>query len=138
MMAIKSRPAPATNSTDVMPSFRSLLGLSALVFFVADVQGGVGPFLAIYFQSELHWDAGKIGIALATLNAAVLISQVPSGYLVDILKTKRLLVALSCVLITIGCLFIPYFDALFPIILAQSLIGIASALIPLCTYYRVW
>ncbi len=117
---------------DLTPSFKSLLGLSALIFFIADVQGGVGPFLAIYFQSELQWDAGKIGIALAAMNVAVLISQVPSGYLVDMLKIKRLLIVVSCLSIIIGCFFILSFQSLIPIILAQSLIGAASALVPCC------
>lgn len=118
------------NVTHSDPSYRSIIGLSALIFFIADVQGGVGPFLSIYLQSVLHWDAGQIGIALATISVVAIFSQTPSGYVVDIARTKRLLVLLACLFIIIGCLFLRVFETIFPIIMAQAFIGLASTLIP--------
>ena len=47
------------------PSFKSIIGLTALVFFMSDVRDGVGPFLAIYLKSCLNWDTQKTGMALA-------------------------------------------------------------------------
>jgi hypothetical protein len=34
------------------------------VFFLADVQAGVGTFLANFLLSSLHWNAGKIGVIM--------------------------------------------------------------------------
>ena len=30
-------------------------------FLLADVQGGVGPFLAVFLTSSQHWQAGAAG-----------------------------------------------------------------------------
>jgi MFS family permease len=86
------------------PSFQSIIGLTALVFFMSDVRDGVGPFLSIYLKSVLNWDTGKTGMALAAMSIAGAIMQLPSGLLVDSTKFKRLILAVSCVLISLGCL----------------------------------
>lgn len=118
------------NTVSSSPSFRSVIGLSALIFFIADVQSGVGPFLSIYLQAVLHWDAGQIGIALATISVVAIFSQVPSGYIVDIIRSKRLLILLACTFIILGCLLLRTFETVLPIIMAQAFIGLASTLIP--------
>jgi hypothetical protein len=33
--------------------------LDWLCFFLADVMGGVGPFLVIFLTSSQHWDPGR-------------------------------------------------------------------------------
>lgn len=111
------------------PSFRSLLALSTLVFFMADFRDGVGPFLAIYLKSILNWDTQKTGMALASLSIADAIMQLPSGLLVDSTKFKRSVLAASTLLISVGCLIILFYPSLLNIVLAQSLIGAASAVI---------
>jgi predicted MFS family arabinose efflux permease len=45
------------------PSARSLSGLDWLNFFLADVQTGVGPFLAIYLAGY-RWNEQSVGLAL--------------------------------------------------------------------------
>lgn len=117
-------------SKNTNPSFRSILGLSALVFFLSDVKDGVGPFLAIYLKSTLNWDTQKTGMALASMSIAGAIMQLPSGLLVDSTKFKRLILALSAILISMGCFIILAFPSLLNVIFAQSMIGVASAVIP--------
>jgi uncharacterized protein (DUF486 family) len=46
-----------------MPSSRHLRGLDWLNFFLADVQTGVGPFLAVYLAGY-RWNEESVGIAL--------------------------------------------------------------------------
>jgi len=111
------------------PSFLSILGLSGLIFFISDVQAGVGPFLALYLQYDLKWDAGAIGVALATINIAAAVSQIPSGLLVDATKFKRLLIAIAIFLISMGCLVILFLPTQLWIILAQASMGVSSTLI---------
>lgn len=119
-----------SNPENKKPSFKSILGLTALVFFMSDVRDGVGPFLAIYLKSTLDWDTQKTGMALASMSIAAAIMQLPSGLLVDATKFKRCILALSAVFISVGCFIILAFPSLLNIILAQSMIGVASAVIP--------
>lgn len=112
------------------PSRQSILALTALVFFMSDVRDGVGPFLSIYLKSTLNWDPQKTGFALAAMAIAAAVMQLPSGMLVDWTTFKRLLVTISCILVSLGCLIIVAFPNLIAIIFAQSMIGIASAVIP--------
>jgi hypothetical protein len=41
------------------PSARSLRGLDGLNFLMADVQGGLGPYLSVFLKGSEHWGAGK-------------------------------------------------------------------------------
>jgi MFS family permease len=67
-------------------------------------------------------------MAASSLSAAV--CQIPAGLLVDALRAKRMLVAISGLAVACGCLLIASFPRLPSIIAAQILIGAASAVIP--------
>ena len=53
------------NEKDRQPSKRSLRALEFLNVFLADVPGGVGPFLAVYLAAGYHWNPENIGIAMS-------------------------------------------------------------------------
>ena len=76
------------------PSARTLRGLDWLNFFLADVQTGVGPFLAIYLAG-FKWDQQQIGTVLTLGGIAGILSQAPAGALVDRLRSKRGLLAVG-------------------------------------------
>jgi hypothetical protein len=59
----------------------SLKGLDWLNFLLADVQGGVGPFLAIYLWSSQGWDATHIGIIMTIAGIATVAARAPAGAL---------------------------------------------------------
>ena len=111
------------------PSFRSILGLSAHVFFMSDVRDGVGPFLSIYLKSSLNWDTQQTGLALAALSIANSAMQIPSGLLIDFTRYKRLAIIIPCLLISIGCFIIASIPSLLSIVFARSIMGIAAVLI---------
>jgi MFS family permease len=117
-------------SEDRNPSARSLRGLDLLNFVMADVSGGVGPYLAVFLKAAQNWPAGDIGIVMAVSSVAAAICQIPAGLLVDAAKAKRLLVAASGLLIAAGCLVIALFPKLLVVIAAQAMLGAASAVIP--------
>ena len=71
-----------------MPQPRSLQGLDWLNFFVANVQTGFGPFIAVYL-TENRWTTAEIGYALTIGTICSLVSQVPAGALVDGMRDKR-------------------------------------------------
>jgi MFS family permease len=111
------------------PSARSLRGLDGLNFLMADVQGGLGPYLSVFLKGSEHWGAGQIGLVMAVGSIATAVCQVPAGLLVDSLRIKRTLVAVSGLLIAASCLLIGYFPALGTVIAAQVTLGAASAVI---------
>jgi len=74
---------------DKAPSARTLRGLDWLNFFLADVQTGVGPFLAIYLAGY-RWNEESVGLALTVGGISGILMQTPAGALVDRLRSKRL------------------------------------------------
>src|ERR1035438_1323556 len=61
---------------------RTLRGLDWLNFFLADVQTGVGPFLAIYLAGY-RWNEESVGLALTVGGIAGILMQTPAGALID-------------------------------------------------------
>ena len=60
------------------PSPMSLRALDSLNFFLADVRDGPWPYLAIYLTSNRHWDASRVGIAMAAMLIGTVIAQTPA------------------------------------------------------------
>jgi len=108
------------------PSKHSLPALDWLNFFLADVQSGVGPFLAIYLAAT-GWNEQTIGVALTAGSIAGILAQTPAGALADRIRRKRTLIAAGVVALAMGALCIAAFPALWPVLTAQTLIGIASS-----------
>jgi predicted MFS family arabinose efflux permease len=114
----------------LQPSPRSLRGLDLINFLMADVRDGVGPYLSVFLKGSEHWQPGAIGMAMAASSIAAAVCQIPAGLLVDSLKVKRLLVALSGLMVAAGCLLIVLFPTFAVVIAAQAMLGAASAVIP--------
>jgi predicted MFS family arabinose efflux permease len=112
------------------PSDRSLRGLDGLNFLMADVRDGLGPYLSVFLKADQHWQAGSIGMVMAASSIAAAVFQIPAGLLVDSLRIKRALVALAAIAVALGCLAIAFFPALPTVIVAQVMLGAASAVIP--------
>jgi len=107
-------------------SRRSLRGLDWLNFFLADVQSGVGPFLAIYLAAS-GWNEQTVGIALTVGGIAGIIAQTPAGALTDRLHSKRALIACGVIALAVGALIIATFPAFWPVMVAQTLVGVSSS-----------
>jgi len=74
---------------------RSLRALDWLNFFLADVQSGLGPFLAIFLITKQHWNAADIGIVMTISGIATLVAQTPAGALIDATRWKRLAIMVA-------------------------------------------
>ncbi len=107
-------------------SKQSLRGLDWLNFFLADVQSGVGPFLAIYLAGS-GWNEQTIGIVLTGGGIAGIIAQTPAGALADRVRSKRALIACGLVALALGALLIAVTPAFWPVMAAQTLIGVSSS-----------
>ena len=76
-------PLPAPISAErPHPSRQSLRGLDWFIFFLADVQTGFGPFIAVYLTTE-KWTQGQIGLVLSIGSIIGLVGQMPGGAIVD-------------------------------------------------------
>jgi predicted MFS family arabinose efflux permease len=116
----------ASIETKTPPSRRTLLGLDWLNFLLADVQTGVGPFLAIYLAGY-KWDEERVGLALTIGGIAGILTQTPAGALVDFLRSKRALVGVAVVALAAGALLIALYPSFWPVMSAQILIGGTSS-----------
>src|SRR5438552_14641543 len=62
-------------------------GLDWFNFFVANIQTGFGPFIAVYLTTQ-GWTQTQIGLALSVGTLAAMASQLPAGALVDAIRSK--------------------------------------------------
>jgi MFS family permease len=83
---------------------RALLGLAAINFFLADVQGGLGPFLATWLTQAAHWDPARIGLVMTISGLAGLLFNAPAGAMVDRSPRPRFWVAVSATATVAGTL----------------------------------
>jgi len=110
------------------PSKRSLRGLDWLYFFLADIQTGVGPFLAVYLASQ-KWNPEQVGIALTIGGLAGVVTQIPAGAVVDRAHRKRLLVLGGLIALAVGSLLLALWPTFRVVIAGQILIGGAGAIL---------
>jgi len=113
--------------TKTPPSRRTLRGLDWLNFFLADVQTGVGPFLAIYLAGY-KWNEERVGLALTVGGIAGILTQTPAGALVDRVRSKRALIAAGVVALAVGAMLIALVPAFWSVMSAQVLIGGTSSI----------
>jgi MFS family permease len=109
------------------PSVGTLRGLDWLNFFLADVQTGVGPFLAIYLAGYA-WNEERVGVALTVGGIAGIIAQTPAGALVDHVHHKRTLIAAGVGALALGALLIAFVPSFWWVMSAQILIGGTSSI----------
>ena len=107
---------------------RELRGLNWLFFFVADLQTGFGPFVAVYLTTH-SWTQAELGLALGVGSASAMLAQVPAGMLVDALRSKAMAAAVALVAIGASAMLMAWSPALWPVLLAQSMQGVASCML---------
>ena len=113
---------------EARPSKRSQNGLDWLNFFIADVQTGFGPFVAVYLAS-LNWSQGQIGLLLTVSTLASIASQAPGGALVDAAASKRLLIGGALAAIALGALLFAFFPNPLIVFSAAVLYGSTGGVI---------
>jgi MFS family permease len=106
----------------------SLAALTALNFFMADVHGGLGPFLGVFLQAQ-HWLPAQIGIVMTIGGIAGMVVTTPAGALVDHTHHKRAIVVTTVIIVTAGSLAILIRPDFAVVSGAQIISGIAAAAI---------
>ncbi len=117
--------ATGPGCTSPHPSRRSLRGLDWFVFFVADVQTGFGPFVAVYLTTH-KWTQADIGLVLSTSGLVALLGQIPAGALLDAARSERFAAAIAVALISTSAIAYATWP-IFPVILAAAALHAAAS-----------
>lgn len=107
---------------------RNQLCIDALSFFIADVQTGFGPFIAVYLTTS-GWSEGAIGQALSVGTLVAMASQLPGGALVDRLGDKRIAVACASAVVGIVAVLFALSTSRAAVMSAEALHSFASAML---------
>ena len=103
-------------------------GLDWFTFFVADIQTGFGPYLAVYLTTQ-KWNQADIGLLLAFGSIVGLMSQPPGGWLVDRAASKRRAAALSVIGVGASALLIAVHPSFLGMLVAMLLQVASSAVL---------
>ena len=114
---------------EVSTSRRDLRALDSTNFFLADVETGIGPFIATYLSSANGWNPVQIGLVSGAQNLAAVLAQTPAGLLIDRSRHKTLLVALGAVVLSVGSLLVVHAKSVSLQVLNQAAVGVALAFI---------
>lgn len=104
------------------------LALPAVHFFMADVGGGIGPYLSVWLQAHAGFDAERVGTVLTVGSIAGALVATPAGQLVDRIGHPRLLLGLACFLIVAGSLALIPAHAFWAVALAQCVVSAGGGL----------
>ena len=122
---MQPKAVPPARPCDDAASSRSRRGLDWLVFFVADIQTGFGPFVAVFLTSH-KWTQVDIGLVLTVSGLVALIGQIPFGAVVDATRSVRAVAA-----VTLGAIGASAFAfaawPIFPVVLAARVLHAAAS-----------
>jgi MFS family permease len=121
-VAVSRNSSPEVSNAGTHPDRKTLRSLEWLNFFVADVQTGLGPFIAAYLASS-GWNAAHVGYALTFGGLVTVAVQTPAGAIVDAARGKRLLVAASLIVLASGAALLLLHHGAIAVYVAQFLIG---------------
>ncbi|CCD92207.1 putative permease of the major facilitator superfamily [Bradyrhizobium sp. ORS 375] len=107
------------------PSRQSLRGLDWFIFFLADVQTGFGPFIAVYLTTQ-KWTQAQIGLVLSIGGIVGLIGQMPGGAIIDAARSERRVAGYAVA--TIGCCALAYAVwPIFPVVAGAATLHAAAS-----------
>jgi MFS family permease len=126
----RSEPPPSSGGGPTAAPARSgeaaaSRGLDYFNLFVANVQTGFGPFIAVYLSGQ-SWTQTAIGVALSVGTVSSMASQVPAGAFVDAIRNKTRVAAFSVLVFTASALMFAIYPIPLLVYLAEVLHGISS------------
>jgi len=107
------------------PTRRSQNGLDWFVFFLADVQTGFGPFIAVHLTAQ-KWTQVDIGFVLTISGLVALAGQMPGGALVDAARAERLVAALAVLAISASAFSYAAWP-IFPVVLTAAVMHASAS-----------
>lgn len=102
--------------------------LNALNFFIAAVQAGFGPFVAVWLTQN-HWSQTDVGVALSIGSGVSLLGQLPGGWLVDQVHYKRYIMTAALAATAGAALLLAFVPRFWPVSIAETLNALAACII---------
>ncbi len=107
---------------------QSQRGLDWFSFFLADIQAGFGPFVAVYLTAHA-WTQVDIGLVLTVSGLVALAGQMPAGALVDMMRSARVITGIALAVIGAAAVAMALWP-IFPVVLgARALHAAASCIL---------
>src|SRR3954469_3553473 len=113
-------PLPPAPGGKQKPSRQSQRGLDWFIFFLADVQTGFGPFIAVYLTTQ-KWTQVEIGIVLSIGGIVGLLGQMPGGAIVDAARSERTVAGFAVAAIGMSALAYALWP-IFPVVTAAAIL----------------
>lgn len=117
--------SPVRRERTAAPSRQSQRGLDWFAFFLADVQTGFGPFVAVYLTAQ-KWPQVDIGLIFTVGGLIGLFGQIPGGAIVDSVRSTRFVAALGLLAVAAGALALAV-APVFPVVLASRVLQAAGS-----------
>jgi MFS family permease len=121
-------PVSSKQTTAAASTKASARGLDWFAFFLADIQTGFGPFVAIYLTAH-QWTQLDIGVVLTVGGLVALVAQIPGGALVDAVRSIRLVATLAVVAICLSALALALWPVFSVVMGARVVHALASCVL---------
>ena len=102
--------------------------LDAVNFFLADVQGGLGPFVSVFLVTAAGWTAAQVGIVLTIAGLIGICLHIPAGAVIDAARCKRAILIGAAVLLSACALAIQQAPILPVVFAADVVMAILGAI----------
>src|SRR5262245_34701021 len=119
------KPVRGADADGATPSVESLRALDWLNFLLAALLMGFGPFVGLHLAGQ-GWMPVNVGLILTVSGLAGLLGRIPAGKLIDMVKSRRVLVGTGAVAVTLGILTLglrPDFSSVFAAAVMQGIAG---------------
>jgi MFS family permease len=102
------------------------LSLDAVNFLLADVRGGLGPYLNVFLVTQQHWNQSQVGLVTTIGGLLGIAVQTPIGAAIDETRAKRGAIVLALAVLAIGAAIIFVWPTFWPVLIANSLMAIVG------------
>lgn len=102
--------------------------LDAVNFFLADLRGGLGPYVGVFLLTQAHWTAVEIGSVLTISGILGTLAQAPIGALIDATRAKRALLVTGVIVLSASAIAIAQAPTALVVLAADILMAILGAI----------
>jgi MFS family permease len=111
-----------------METSLSRRSLNLLNFFIAAVQAGFGPFVAVWLTQN-NWSQTAVGLALSVGSGVSMLGQLPGGWLVDAVHLKRYVMTAALAATAAAALLLAFMPTTWPVAVAETLNALSACII---------
>jgi MFS family permease len=102
--------------------------LDALNFFLADVRGGLGPYLGIFLLTTQNWNPAAIGVTATIAGLVGLAFNAPAGAFIDAISWKRGAVVLGVIVLAAASVAIAAWPSFGVVVSCNTLMAVVGDL----------